>query len=46
MCSSKIKDLKILISILSTLLRLEQFYKIATTVFLGGSLVSKGGKTQ
>ena len=43
--SSKIKDLKnIDIYIVDTFGDSKQFYKIATTVFLGGSLVSKGGQ--
>ena len=43
--SSKIKDLKnIDIYIVDTFGDSKQFYKIATTVFLGGSLVNKGGQ--
>tara|TARA_Y100001958_G_C21242041_1_gene570151 strand:+ start:921 stop:2162 length:1242 start_codon:yes stop_codon:yes gene_type:complete len=43
--SSKIKDLRnIDIYIVDTFGDSKQFYKIATTVFLGGSLVNKGGQ--
>ena len=43
--SSKIKDLKnIDIYIVDTFGDSKQFYKMATTVFLGGSLVNKGGQ--